>query len=167
MPALEAGVRAPEIKLAFLDGRKFSLAEALKNGPVVLAFFKVSCPVCQFAFPYLERIFKAYGRSGKFTFVGISQDNAKDTQAFNRQCGVSFPVLLDEKEKQYPVSNAYGLTNVPTVFMISAEGEIEFSSVSWSRAEMQQLADKLAEVNAASPAEIFRPGEKVPEFKPG
>ena len=167
MPALEAGVRAPEINLSFLDGRKFSLAETLKDGPVVLAFFKVSCPVCQFAFPYLERIFKVYGQNGKFTFVGVSQDNAKDTQAFNRECGVTFSVLLDEKEKKYPVSNAYGLTNVPTVFMISPEGEIVFSSVSWSREEMQQLADRLAELNAASPAQIFPPAEKVPEFKPG
>src|SRR5215472_16877202 len=100
---------------SFLDGGKFSLSGALARGPVVVAFFKVSCPVCQLAFPYLERIFKAYSKDGKFTLVGISQDNAKDTQAFNRQFGVTFPALLDEKK--YPVSNAYGLTNVPTIFV--------------------------------------------------
>src|SRR5437588_11545506 len=93
MPALEAGVQAPEIELQDLDGRKFSLKEARKQGPVVAAFFKVSCPVCQLAFPYLERIFKAYGKSGKFSFVGISQDNASDTTAFNRECGVTFTGL--------------------------------------------------------------------------
>src|SRR6266852_4058998 len=123
MSALGAGVEAPEIYLSYLDGRKFSLAEARKKGPVVAAFFKVSCPVCQMAFPYLERIFKAYNKSGTFTFVGVSQDNADDTRAFNRQCGVTFPVLLDVAGK-YPVSNAYGLTNVPTVFVISPDGEI-------------------------------------------
>ena len=72
MPALESGVLAPEINLSFLDGKKFSLKEALKHGPVVVAFFKVNCPVCQFAFPYLERIFKAYGASQKFALVGVS-----------------------------------------------------------------------------------------------
>jgi peroxiredoxin len=167
MPALEAGVHAPEINLTFLDGGKFSLSEARKKGPVVVAFFKVSCPVCQYAFPYFERIFKAYGKLGKVTFVGVSQDDAPDTQAFNQQFGVTFPVLLDADAKGYPVSNAYGLTNVPTVFMISPEGEIEFSSVSWSREEMDDLGNRLAKGNGISPLPIFHPGEKVAEFKPG
>lgn len=166
MPALEAGVHAPEIELQSLDGSKFSLKEARNHGPVVAAFFKVSCPVCQLAFPYLERVFKAYGKSGKFTFVGVSQDSVADTKAFNREFGVSFPVLLDVAGK-YPVSNAYGLTNVPTVFLISPDGEIEFSSVSWSRAEVEELNRRLAKISDAVPAEIFHPGEKVPDYKPG
>ncbi|HEU4414024.1 MAG TPA: TlpA disulfide reductase family protein [Candidatus Angelobacter sp.] len=166
MPALEAGVQAPEIELQFLDGGKFSLKEARKNGPVVAAFFKVSCPVCQLAFPFLERIFRAYSKAGAVTFVGVSQDNAADTKAFNREYGVTFPVLLDPVGK-YPVSNAYGLTNVPTVFLISADGGIDFSTVSWSKADVDQLNRRLASASDASPAQIFLPGEKVPEFKPG
>ena len=166
MPALEAGVQAPEIELQDLDGRKFSLKEARKQGPVVAAFFKVSCPVCQLAFPYLERIFKAYAKSGKFSFVGVSQDNASDTKAFNREYGVTFPVLLDPVGK-YPVSNAYGLTNVPTVFLISPEGEIEFSSVSWSKADMEQLGRRLANISDMPVEQIFKSGEKVADFKPG
>jgi cytochrome c biogenesis protein CcmG, thiol:disulfide interchange protein DsbE len=166
MPALEAGVRAPEINLSSLDGGNFSWQEALKRGPVVAAFFKVSCPVCQFAFPYLERIFKAYSESGAFTFVGISQNDVADTKAFIREFGVTFPILLDPPGK-YPVSNAYGLTNVPTVFVISPAGEIEFTSVGWSRPEMEQLNAKLADLGNAARAQIFRLGEQVPEYKPG
>ncbi len=166
MPALEAGVNAPEIDLQYLDGRKFSLKEARKNGPVVAVFFKVSCPVCQMALPYLDRIFKAYGKSGKFTFLGVSQDNAADTQAFNRQFGVTFPVLLDPVGK-YPVSNAYGLTNVPTTFLISPEGEIEFTTVSWSKADVEQLSRRLAMLTDQDAAQVFQPGEKVAEYKPG
>src|SRR5215831_4318246 len=108
MPAIQAGVKAPDIKLPLLDGREFSLNHARQRGPVVVAFFKVSCPVCQFAFPYLERIYQAYGKSGKTTIVGISQDNAQDTTAFNRNFGISFPTLLDEIGR-YPASNAYKL----------------------------------------------------------
>jgi len=165
MPALEAGVHAPEINLSFVNGGKFSLRDALKKGPVVAAFFKVSCPVCQMAFPYLERIYKAYGKSGKLTFLGVSQDNAADTMAFNKRFGVTFPVLLEEKG--YAVSNAYKLTNVPTIFMISPAGEIDFSSVSWSKSEMLELSRKLAEINGMREATIFQPGESVAEFKPG
>ena len=166
MPALEAGVQAPEIELQFLDGRKFSLKEALNHGPVVAAFYKVSCPVCQLAFPYFERVFKAYEKNGKFTFVGVSQDGVPDTKAFNQRYGVTFPVLLDLASK-YPVSNAYGLTNVPTFFLISTDGEIEFSSVSWSKSDVEELSRRLAKVSNMAPAQIFAAGEGVPEFKPG
>ena len=166
MPALEAGVRAPDIELQDLDGRRFSLKEALKKGPVVAAFFKVSCPVCQLAFPYFDRVFKAYEKSGRFTFIGVSQDNASDTKTFNRQYGVSFPVLLDPSGK-YPVSNAYGLTNVPTAFLVSSDGEIEFSSVSWSKADVEELGRRLAHISDASPVQVFQPEEKVAEYKPG
>jgi peroxiredoxin len=165
MPALETGLRAPEINLSFLDGGKFSLRQSLAHGPVVAAFFKVGCPVCQLAFPYLERIFKAYSKSGKFTLVGISQDNVQDTLAFNREFGVTFPTLLDEKK--YPVSNAYGLTNVPTIFVISPQGEIESTTVGWSRTAMQDLNQQLARLGNAAAVQLFEPGDSVPEFKPG
>lgn len=165
MSALLAGVEAPEINLAGVDGAKFSLRAALKKGAVLAAFFKVSCPVCQMAFPYFERVFQAYGNLGKLSVIGVSQDNAADTREFNDEFGVTFLVLLDEKK--YAVSRAYGLTNVPTLFLISPAGEIETSIVSWSKADMEQLGRKLAEINGVPPAEIFRRGEKVPEFRPG
>src|SRR5260370_18216420 len=105
------------------------------------------------AFPYVERLFKAYGKSGKLTLVGISQDNAADTQAFNREFGVSFPVLLDAKG--YPVSNAYGLPNVPTIFLIAPDGEIELTFVKWSNPEMENMNRKLADVSGVKPGELF------------
>ena len=58
MAALQAGVRAPEFSLPTVDGKHLSLAEALEKGPVVLAFFKVSCPVCQYAFPFYQRMYE-------------------------------------------------------------------------------------------------------------
>ena len=166
MPALESGIRAPKINLAFLDGKKFSLEDALKRGPVIAAFFKVNCPVCQFTFPYLERIFQAYGGNGAFTLIGVSQNDASETKKFNREFGVTFPVLLDERGK-YPVSNAYGLTNVPTVFLISTAGEIETSSVGWSRQDIEQLNQKLARLSGKSAVRVFAPGEKIPDYTPG
>jgi peroxiredoxin len=165
MPALIAGVQAPDIQLSTLDGSKFSLESALKKGPVVAAFYKVSCPVCQLAFPYVERIFKAYKGAGKFTLVGVSQDDASETKAFNRQFGVTFPVLLDAKG--YPVSNAYGLTNVPTIFLISPQREIEASLVSWSKTEMEELNGMLAKISGMPAAQIFTAADQAPVFKPG
>ncbi len=166
MPAIQAGVKAPDIKLPLLDGRGFSLAHARERGPVVVAFFKISCPVCQLAFPYIERIYQAYGKSGRITIVGVSQDNAKDTSAFNRTFGISFPTLLDAPGK-YPASNAYKITNVPSIFLVSPEGEVEMSIAGWSKQEMEQLARTLAEVTGDPAIPVVQAGEKVPEYKPG
>lgn len=165
MPALQAGVIAPAINLPVLGGNQFLLHEALRRGPVVAAFFKVSCPVCQLAFPFLERMYTAYGASRKFTLIGVSQDNAADTRDFNRQFGVTFSAVLDSGK--YPVSSAYGLTNVPSVFLISAEGEIELSVVGWSKVEMEELGRRLAQVSGIAPVQIVRASDKVVEFKPG
>lgn len=165
MPALEAGTVAPEFKLTGVDGKPLSLAEALKRGPVLAAFFKVSCPVCQFTLPYLERLHQAYP-GGKVTVVGISQDDKQDTAAFLREFGITFPVLLDDT-RRYPVSNAYGLTNVPSLFLITPEGGIEISSVGWSRQDMESFSTRLAQAAGKPPARIFRPGEDIPDFKAG
>ncbi len=69
MPALDAGVMAPDFTLPTVDGKQVSLKEALKKGPVLLAFFKVSCPVCQYAFPFFERVFES-NRSDNVTRAG-------------------------------------------------------------------------------------------------
>ena len=53
MAALNAGVLAPDFTLPTVQGGQVSLRQALAKGPVVLVFFKVSCPVCQYALPFL------------------------------------------------------------------------------------------------------------------
>src|ERR1700723_4689622 len=126
MAALPPGAKAPAFTLQSTDGTKSSLADALKKGPVVAGFFKVSCPTCQFAAPFLERLHETYG-GDKFTLFGISQDDAADTLEFCKELDVEFPILLESRG--YSVSNQYGITNVPSIFLISPDGKIEETSV--------------------------------------
>jgi peroxiredoxin len=165
MPVLEEGAKAPNISLRTNDGRQITLDGNTRTTPVVAAFFKVGCPTCQYAFPYLERIYKAYPKD-KVSFVGVSQDTKDDTAAFTKQYGVTFPVLLDDMKK-YPASNAYGLENVPSIFVISPTSNIDFSSVGWVKPEIEQLNKLVAEAAGVPAAEIFKPGEQVMEFKAG
>lgn len=165
MAALEAGAQAPQFELAALDGSKFSLQDALTRGPVLAVFFKISCPTCQYALPYFERIYKTYGK-GKLSIIGISQNDKKDTADFMKKYGVTFPMLLDDT-KTFPTSTAYGLTNVPTVFWISEDGEIEISSVGWSRQDFEEIVKKAASANGQAPKPIFQPAEQVADFRAG
>lgn len=165
MAALNTGTPAPDFTLPAMDGKTFSLKAALAKGPVLAAFFKISCPVCQFAFPYLERVYKAYGKRN-LTIVGISQNNAKDTAAFLKEYGITFPVLLDDAGT-YPVSNAYGLTNVPSIFWIAQDGEIEISSVGWVKKEIDDIGRKAAETTGEKFRPVVQAGESVPDFRAG
>ena len=165
MAALTAGTSAPDFKLQTVDGKQFSLRDALAKGPAVAAFFKISCPICQYAFPFIERIYKAHGEKN-VTIVGVSQNDKKDTARFIKEYGVTFPILLDDTNA-YPVSNAYGLTNVPTVFWIGQDGEIEISSVGWDRKEIEQINRKAAEVRGGAAKAVFHTGEVVADFRAG
>jgi len=165
MSTLSAGAVAPDFTLTAVDGQPISLHGALKKGPVVLVFFKVGCPTSQYAFPFFERMYQA-NHGGNVSFIGISQDNAKNTQAFLKQYGVTLPVALDDSTN-YAVSNAYGLTNVPTLFYVSQSGEIEISSVSWSKAEVEAVNQKLAENRRQAPPMLWHKGEDVREFRAG
>ena len=164
--ALACGIRAPEFALTTTSGKSLILSKLLNDGPVVLAFFKVSCPVCQYAFPYLERLWQVH-KTEPVSFIGVSQDNANDTASFVKKYGVTFPVVLDDPAR-YIVSNAYKLTNVPTAFLINRGGEIEVGSVGWSRKDIEEINIKLSMMDAAEQQHpVFGPGEQVAEFKPG
>jgi peroxiredoxin len=146
----EVGARAPEFRLPRLDGDEISLEEIAAQGPALLAFFKISCPVCQLTLPFLERVHQA----GAVAVYGISQDDAADTRDFAERYRITFPMLLDSDTTGYAVSNAYGISNVPTMFAIARDGSIEQVMLGWRKQEMAALG-------------AVRPDDRVPEWKAG
>jgi peroxiredoxin len=164
MTEVNSGNLAPAFSLTGLNGKSYSLSSLLQKGPVVAAFFKVSCPVCQFTFPFLERLFKSYG-GGDVTFLGISQDDAKATKDFANKFSATFPMALDEKG--YPASNAYGLSMVPSIFLIDPDGTVQVSSMGFVKQDLKTIAKHLAARGKMAPSVLFRPDEGIPEQKPG
>jgi peroxiredoxin len=160
---IEAGNTAPHVSLRALDGKQYSLDSLLRRGPLVLAFFKISCPVCQFTFPFLQRIAECFAGKNA-SVVGVSQDNARDTKEFNEQYGITFPTLLDDG---YPASNAFGLTNVPTIFLIAPDGTIAVSCMGFDKAGLENIASELSQQQKIAAAPLFHPNEIVPSHKPG
>ena len=166
MTNIVAGKKAPGFTAKALDGKEYSLAKLLQQGPVVAAFFKISCPVCQFTFPFLERLYRRYG-SENVAFLGISQDDASSTKQFAKEFGVTFAMLLDEKQKGYAASNAYGLTNVPTIFLIEKDGSVKVSCMGFEKKGLEDIATELAGHRKMAPSSLFLAGESVPAHKPG
>jgi len=153
---LQTGARVPDFTLPRLDGGEASLREITANGPALLAFFKVNCPVCQLTFPYLERLHSPE----RLPVYGISQNGPEDTRDFNRHLGITFPVLLDTQKSGFPVSNTFGISSVPTLFLIEPDGAISQVTEGWRKNEIAQLGTRAG-------VSIFRPGDSVPEAKSG
>jgi len=154
---LRSGAQAPSFQLPDPDGKSRSLDEMLAEGkPLLLVFFKVSCPVCQLIFPFLERI----SNSEAVRFVAISQDDAATTRNFHQRFGVTFPTLLDSVRAGYAASNAFQITNVPSLFLIEPDGTISLAIPGFSRRDLEALGQRAG-------AKPFHAGDQVPEWKAG
>ena len=164
MTNIAAGQTAPGFSLQALDGKEYSLGKLLEKGPAVVAFFKISCPVCQFTFPFLQRLAERYA-GDSVTVIGVSQDDAADTKAFNKEYGVTFLTLLDGPG--YPVSNAYGLHTVPTIFLIESDANVKVSCIGFDKADLEKIASELSQRRKVAAAPLFRADETVPANKPG
>jgi peroxiredoxin len=164
LTTIAAGHVAPGFTLKSLDGKEYNLAKLLEKGPVAVAFFKISCPVCQFTFPYLQRLAERYSGDSA-TVIAVSQDDPRGTKEFNREYGVTFPVLLDEPG--YPVSNSYGLSMVPTIFLIEPDGKVKISCMGFDKTDLEKIAAELSQRRKIAATPLFRPDEVVPAQKPG
>jgi len=161
---IETGNKAPRFSLKGLDGNEYSLDSLLARGPVAAAFYKISCPVCQFTFPFLQRISERFAGNNA-TVIGISQDDARSTRGFNEEYGVRFLTLLDDSG--YKASNAYGLTNVPTIFLMAPDGTVKVSCTGFDKTALEKIATELAQHQKISATPLFLPNESVPEYRPG
>ena len=164
MSALKVGKAAPHFNLAATDGKKYSLQEGLKRGPVLAAFFKVTCPTCQYTLSFLERLYQQLRASGAQIW-GISQDSVKDSRRFARDFSLTFPILVDDHP--YPISSEFRLEEVPSIFLIGPEGSIAIACEGFVKQELLAMQKSLAQALSASLGALFQPGEKVPEHKPG
>lgn len=156
---LRSGHRAPDFKLARLGGGTATLSDLVAGGRALLAFFKTTCPVCQLTFPFLERLNRGPA-SNPIAVYAISQDDPESTLEFNSRFGITFPTLLDTEESGYPASNAYGISHVPSLFLVERDGAIAWSMEGFNKRELQAVA-------AQAGVKLFHPGEQVPAWKAG
>lgn len=149
------GQKSPDFTLYTAEGEARTRDELLASGPVLLAVYKASCPTCQLTLPFLTRL-----EGGSFQIFAVSQDSPSIADCFAREFDAPLPVLFDRAEDNYPASNAWGVTHVPTMFLLQPGGEVAWSSVGFFKRELLDLA-------ARAGKEIFTPGDHVPEAKSG
>jgi peroxiredoxin len=156
------GAKAPDFRLPAVNGDSLSLTDAIRNGPALVVFFKVSCPTCQFTLPFLNRIAEAQPdqENPKLRIVAVSQDDAGNTAQFLERFAPRTTTLLDNAQPGYPTCRAYAISHVPSLFLVEKDGSIAGAADGFHR---QMIED----IGAIAGVQPFRPGEQVPELRPG
>lgn len=148
MAPLRPGARAPTVPGAPGDGAWMAF------------FYKVTCPTCQMAAPVVERLHRALpGR-----VVGVGQDPEDRLVAFAEEHETSFPSVSDAPD--YPVSDAYRVRTVPTLFLVE-DGAVTEEVESWSRDAWNGIAARLAGAVGQAIPPLSTDDDALPETRPG
>jgi peroxiredoxin len=137
---IEPGTRAPDFSLPDQDGNRVSLA-SLRGQAVVLVFYPQDfSPVCTDQLNVYQEILGELEERG-VQMYGVSVDSAFVHKAFQRELGVSIPLLADfhpkgEVARRFGVySEKYGVASRSLV-MIDPDGVVRWSHVSSSPLEI-------------------------------
>lgn len=150
---IEPGAGAPAIDLPDAATGE-SVSDPWQRGPVVLAFFKTTCPVCQMAAPKVQALADAGVR-----VVAVGEDPPPAIQSYAARYGQQVPTLSEHAP--YPVSDAYGVDTVPTLFLVDEDGTVRDAVVSWDRDGWNRLAA------AAGAPRVSDETDGLPPFRPG
>ena len=121
-PEQEPGL-APNFTLTDQYGNTHTLSE-YKGKVVMLQFFATWCGYCKQELPYVQEIYEELPEDLVILVVnqpGGREKNKEGVIDFLDQNGYTFPVVFDE---QGLVNRNYGITGLPTTFMINKEGEL-------------------------------------------
>ncbi|MEP7027348.1 MAG: redoxin domain-containing protein [Candidatus Eisenbacteria bacterium] len=117
-PSEYTGKAAAGFTLADLKGARRELASH-RGKVVLLDFWATWCGPCRQEMPIVARLHEKYASKGLVVYgVNCSESGAK-ARAFVDKNGYRFPILLDQDGA---VQNQYGVTAIPTVFIIDREG---------------------------------------------
>lgn len=144
--APRVGAWAPDFMLRNVDGKTVRLADFRGKNPVLLNFWASWCPACRQEAPENEKLHQRLGPKGlKFLAVSIDRDPGalNDVRKFMEEFKLSLRPLLDSNGE---VFEHYGVTAIPTTFLIDRRGKIvakEVGPKNWTSADRLGRLEKL------------------------
>jgi AhpC/TSA family protein len=134
---------------------------AFGEGPVGLFFYKVTCPTCRLAAPKMQ----AFERAFPGRVIGVGQDPERELARFSSDHAMEIRTIEDAPP--YPLSNAFAVVSVPTLYLVGKDGRLLESVGAWDRSGFNRVARRIAELTGDEPVEVSTPADGLPDFKPG
>jgi len=116
------GFVAPDFSLQTLEGETIRLSE-LRGRPLIINIWASWCLPCEAEMPALQNVYDEYRDEG-FTVLAVnatSQDSRADAEAFVREYGLTFPILLDTEGR---VVRLYQVSAFPSSYFVGPDGKI-------------------------------------------
>ncbi|WP_158264780.1 TlpA family protein disulfide reductase [Blastopirellula marina] len=119
---LRPGKPAPELGVALIDGKQWSLADQTAAGRVTLIHFSFKgCGPCEAMYPDLRKMQEQYG--DKLAILAIMVDpDLNDTVEAAESGKISWSVTWDGRNG--PLATKWGILGYPTTWVIDQDGKI-------------------------------------------
>ncbi|MEQ1746884.1 MAG: TlpA disulfide reductase family protein [Saprospiraceae bacterium] len=124
---------APGFALKNLEGQDVSL-QSLKGKVVVVDFWATWCGPCKASFPGMQNAVNKFKDDPNVAFVFVDTwerggDKLKNATEFIQSKAYTFNVLMDNDDS---VVASFGVSGIPTKFIVDQKGKIRFKSVGYS-----------------------------------
>ncbi len=135
----QEGQLPPEFSLPDLDGVDTSLAD-FEGKVVVLDLWATWCPPCRKEIPFLVQLYEEFKDQGLVVVgVGLDRGGAPTLAPFAEENGITYPILVGDGD----VQATYGVTGIPTTFVIGRDGRIAAKHVGYDPSMAEPLREEI------------------------
>ena len=139
-----------DFSLNDLEGKPVRLS-SLKGKVVVMDFWATWCGPCRQSFPLLQKVYDRYRKNPAVVILAIDcwerQPDVATTLATVKQFQLTnkytWQVLLDNEGD---VATKYGVTGIPTKFVVDRNGTVAFKSIGFSGPDMEEELTQQIEI---------------------
>jgi thiol-disulfide isomerase/thioredoxin len=142
---------APDWNFKDFDGKEVSLT-GLRGNVVIIDFWATWCGPCRKTMPLLDKFFQANKRANVKVYginVWERQKDPEKVKSFVKTNGFKFPILFGDDK----VTSNYGVTGIPTLFVIGLDGKIMYRHVGYSPNIVETLSWQVEEILRAEKPE--------------
>jgi peroxiredoxin len=159
------GAKAPDFDLPLEGGGYQELRDIVHPGGGIVVFFKTECETSVMLLSHIGPLARALEAEDRL-FLAVAQNEASEVAALRKERGLAFPIALERPP--YSASTAYGVSTVPTMFVIDGARVIAERVEGFLKSEVLALGAAVEQALALGdvPPVLDRPDE-LPELRPG
>jgi len=141
---IPVGTPAPQFEAIDTEGKAFTLAEAIKEKPVLLVFWSIFCGTCRDELPILEQEKPKYEEKVQFVTVNLDEaPRAKTVRGFAKQQGFTMRMLLNKIDgREFQIDQTYKIKATPALYLVKRDGTIAYGH--YGAINPEELAEVIA-----------------------